>query len=238
MKKSDQLGELAAALSKAQGEISAAIKDTTNPFFKSKYADLAEVWSVIRGPFTKYGLSVSQGMEGDSLTTLLMHSSGQWIESSTLLLYEKNTPQGLGSAITYNRRYALSAIAGVVQEDDDGESAMVRSQSKTNVKTPVLPRNAQDREEVNKVDSVREALNKSIMSLYGPFMKAHEGFIMSGHLLNKYGVNETRLMTTEQLTHLVKFMESEMNPEVGKVKSGKILPKKLNPSFFDDDLKL
>ena len=128
---SEQLNELAAALAKAQGQMQGAKKDSANPFFKSSYADLASVWDAIRDPLSTNGLSIVQSVnQGDgpiTLTTILLHSSGQWIDSRVSVVPVKNDPQGIGSAITYMRRYALSAIVGVAPEDDDGEEAMGRA---------------------------------------------------------------------------------------------------------------
>lgn len=83
MKTSDQINELATALAKAQAEIEGAAKDANNPFFKSKYADLASVIGALK-PMAKYGLSFIQGFADSKteLITRLMHSSGQWVESS------------------------------------------------------------------------------------------------------------------------------------------------------------
>jgi hypothetical protein len=125
MKTSENLNELATALSKAQGIIQNPNKDADNPFFKSKYADLADVLNVVRPAFAECGLSVVQfpcNVDGNiGLTTRLMHSSGQWLESSIdLPLQGKNIAQDAGSTITYLRRYALAAVAGVFQEDNDG----------------------------------------------------------------------------------------------------------------------
>jgi hypothetical protein len=129
--KSDQINELAKALCKAQGKIKHAVKDSANPFFKSRYADLTSVWDAIRDAFQAEGLSVAQCpqvLESGAavLETTLMHSSGQWISSRVPLNPVKNDPQGVGSAITYARRYALQSIAGVCADDDDGEAAQGR----------------------------------------------------------------------------------------------------------------
>jgi len=130
--KSENINELAAALAKAQSKIIGALKDSSNPFFKSSYADLASVWDAIRGPLSENGLAVSQcigihdGPNGEIceiLQTTLMHSSGQWIDSFALVKPVKNDPQSQGSAITYMRRYALAAITGCPQIDDDGNLA-------------------------------------------------------------------------------------------------------------------
>lgn len=127
MIQSEDIKELAAALSKAQGVMAGAAKDTANPFFKTKYADLASVWDAARKPLSDNGLSVCQTtkmVEGEvCLITTLMHSSGQWIAGEMWLAPVKRDPQGYGSAITYMRRYALAAIVGVAPEDDDGNDA-------------------------------------------------------------------------------------------------------------------
>ena len=128
---SQNLNELFAALAKAQGQMTHAKKDKKNPFFKSSYADLASVWEVCREPLTNNGLSLSQQVEGSKtemqLVTMLGHSSGQWIRSKLPLLLQKLDPQSLGSALTYARRYAMSAMVGIcADEDDDGEKAMAR----------------------------------------------------------------------------------------------------------------
>lgn len=151
MNQSEEIGELAKALAQAQGEILPALKDSANPFFKSRYADLSSVWSACRPALTKYGLSVVQlgeeGVDSIMLVTMLMHSSGQWIKSRmpiSLILPEKTDKYGklqasrrmdaqeIGSALTYFRRYSLAAIAGVCPEDDDGNAA-TRPQSAPNV---------------------------------------------------------------------------------------------------------
>lgn len=129
--KSDQIDKLASALCRAQGKIKHAVKDSANPFFKSRYADLTSVWDAIRDAFQAEGLSVAQCPQvlesgAAALETTLMHSSGQWISSRVPLNPVKNDPQGVGSAITYARRYALQSIAGVCADDDDGEAAQGR----------------------------------------------------------------------------------------------------------------
>jgi len=127
MNQSEQLNELAAALSKAQGQIEGAKKDSANPFFKSKYADLASVWEACRKPLADNGLSIIQCPEesenGIAIETMLLHSSGQWKSSRYSMPVSKVDAQAVGSAITYGRRYALAAMVGVAPEDDDGNAA-------------------------------------------------------------------------------------------------------------------
>lgn len=130
--KSESIAELAKALCKVQAVIENAKKDSSNPFFKSHYADLASVWEVARKPLTDNGLSVSQlpgGCDGTKVKvqTILMHTSGEWLCSEFEMPYIKQDPQAVGSAITYARRYALAAIVGIVADpDDDAESAVKR----------------------------------------------------------------------------------------------------------------
>lgn len=129
MNKSDSINELAAALSLAQGEFTSAKMDKTNPFLKNKYADLGSVISAAKASCAKYGLSVAQpaNCNGDfvTVTTLLMHKSGQWISDEMMLPVGKESgrsvAQSAGSIITYLRRYSLSAMLGIyADEDTDG----------------------------------------------------------------------------------------------------------------------
>lgn len=128
METSEQINELAAALAKAQGQIKGAAKDSTNPHFKSSYADLASVWEACRSALTENGIAVIQTPHTDDagnchVVTMLTHASGQYVRDSFSLPPTKADPQGYGSAITYMRRYALAAIVGVAPEDDDGNAA-------------------------------------------------------------------------------------------------------------------
>ncbi len=125
---SENIGELAKALAAAQGEMGAASKDATNPHFKTRYADLASIMDACRGPLTRAGLSVTQlpgrGDDGAvTLTTILMHASGQHIGSVIGARPAQENPQVVGSILTYLRRYALASVVGVVSDDDDAEVA-------------------------------------------------------------------------------------------------------------------
>lgn len=145
MNTSEQINELAAALAKAQAAIQPASKDKTNPAFRSRYADLASVWDACRAALAENGLSVVQiptdaGEGRIGLITTLLHSSGQWISGLLVLPLVKNDPQGAGSALTYARRYALSAMVGVVaDEDDDGNSASGRQAPQQRQTAELLP---------------------------------------------------------------------------------------------------
>lgn len=122
------IDQLAAALVAAQAEFAAIPKTADNPFFKSKYADLATVISHTQPVLAKHGLAVSQHPTVDdgepALTTMLIHSSGQVLMSKMRLCASKHDPQGQGAAITYARRFAYMAVLGLVADvDDDGNTA-------------------------------------------------------------------------------------------------------------------
>ena len=129
MKRSENIANLAAALAKFQAEVIDPTKDEKNPFFKSKYVPLDGLIAAVRPVLTKHGLSYLQFPSGDgqnvTVTTVLLHESGEYIESDPFTLRAaKVDAQGAGSAVTYARRYSLSAILGVAwQEDDDGNAA-------------------------------------------------------------------------------------------------------------------
>ena len=137
MKQSESIKELATALCLAQAEMGGAVKDSANPFFKSSYADLTSIIKAIKEPFANHGLSyvqlpiTSDGGKGMGVTTMLLHKSGEWLQSEYLLPMAKIDPQGAGSAITYARRYALQAMVGIPAVDDDGEAAMFRMSEPT-----------------------------------------------------------------------------------------------------------
>lgn len=131
MTRSDNIDELAKALALAQAKITGAKKDSTNPHYNSKYADLASVWDACRGPLTANGISIIQmprliGEPGAWLVeveTMMLHTSGQFISDTLAVPVSKPDAQGVGSAITYARRYPLAAFVSVAPEDDDANAA-------------------------------------------------------------------------------------------------------------------
>jgi hypothetical protein len=133
--KSEAINELAAALAKAQAKITGAVKNAANPHFRSSYANLEAVWDAIREPLTSNGLSVVQTTAANTdtgaleLVTLLLHTSGQYIEGRFPIVAVKQDPQAIGSATSYARRFALAAIVGVYQTDDEAETATTRGAS-------------------------------------------------------------------------------------------------------------
>jgi hypothetical protein len=143
MPQSDSIKELATALSKVQGELTYAKKDSANPFFKSRYADLESVWDACRSLMAANGLSVIQ-MPGNYfegrmwLVTRLCHNSGEWIEQEMSIPVNKADSHGCASAVTYMRRISLSAFVGVVPSDDDDGNAAAGVQAKPASAKPVV----------------------------------------------------------------------------------------------------
>lgn len=124
---SEQIDKLVPALIKAIGKMEAAYKDSTNPAFKSKYADLSSIMDACKPALEENGIAVLQpptnDAEGVHIATILLHNSGQWIASKLTLMPKDGSPQATGSAITYGRRYGLSGILGMTADDDDGNAA-------------------------------------------------------------------------------------------------------------------
>lgn len=178
------LSELMGALAKAQSEMRIAGKDSNNPYFKSKYADLASVVAASRPALTKNGLSVMQQITvTDSgqrvLMTILGHSSGEYITSSININPVKEDIQSIGSAITYLRRYAYASLVGVVadDEDDDGEINMKPLRTQSNYSINHAPKQV-DNKSPDKVSKDQlsmlerkligmEDVKKSIFKRYG-----------------------------------------------------------------------
>ena len=128
--KSNKIDKLAKALSKAQGEMGGVKKTSTNPFYKSKYADINDCLEAAIPALSKNGLAITQGnefdrVEGYYITTMLIHESGQWMKSKIRIpLTNKKDAQEIGSACTYGRRYGLAAMVGLAQVDDDGNATV------------------------------------------------------------------------------------------------------------------
>ncbi len=164
MNKSESIKELATALAKAQGELENATKDTANPFFKTKYADLATVMNTCRPILSKHGISITQIPSYEdgiaSVDTLMMHSSGEWLSGVSSAPVGKLDPQGVGSATTYLRRYSYAAAAGIAQEDDDGNHSSKSQSTKVTVKS--VPRQAMDALNPEEQEQIKAIANTAL----------------------------------------------------------------------------
>lgn len=145
MTRSESIGALAAALAKAQGAMHGAAKESRNPHFNSRYADLASIVDACRNELAKNEISYAQFPSTPEaglvrMTTLLLHSSGEWLESEPLTVQAKDAgPQAVGSCLTYLRRYQLAAMVGIAPEDDDAEAAEGRLVSQVARPVPQAP---------------------------------------------------------------------------------------------------
>jgi hypothetical protein len=181
MHKSDNIGELAKALSKTQSEIKGAVLDSENPFFKSKYADLTSVWEACRKPLTDNGLAVIQtGVclpehpERVAIETTLIHSSGEWMSGVISARPTKDDPQSLGSCVTYLRRYSLSALVGICPEDDDGNAATQGTNAKAPTQKAPEPARAEPTPAVDtdKQQAMQKDIGGWMCEMYGGILEA------------------------------------------------------------------
>lgn len=221
---SSGIDKLAEALSKAQGEMENAGKDTKNPFFNSKYADLATIISAIKEPLSKNGLSyiqlVNTEKDGTWVDTILMHRSGQSLKSRMKIrpgyynkdgvFIQKEDMQAIGSAITYARRYALQAIVGLSSEDDDGESAVGRAKPAVS-----MPQAKQDIKQ-EKMDS------SPISSPIQPISKGHDIDVLAkkafkarkewiNYLGTEFGCEKVEELTASQKEKCIKNLTEKIN---------------------------
>lgn len=169
MNKSENINELALALSKAQASMNNAKKDSKNPFFKSSYADLASVWDAAREPLSSNELAIMQTtIPSDKdeviVETILAHSSGQWISSVLALPVSKADSQGYGSALTYARRYGLSSMVGVAPAEDDGNAATAAAPKKI-VRETITPEVAKMISECHNVDNLELTYQENLATV-------------------------------------------------------------------------
>lgn len=157
MKTSESIKFIAPALLAAQKAITFAAKNAKNPHFKNRYADLESVINTIKDPLNQNGIAFVQMFSPSasntlSLTTCLLHDSGEWIMDQMTMPLQKNDAQGYGSAATYSRRYALAAITGLYQADDDGSAAVEPQQ------VDLMPMLA-SMDESNSLDQLKETFS-------------------------------------------------------------------------------
>lgn len=150
MNRSDSIKELASALVKAQAAIEGATKSQTNDHFHSKYADLASCWGAARKPLTDNGLSVMQFARlveiGVEVETMMTHTSGEFVSETLTMPLSKRDAHGVGSAITYCRRFGFCAMVGIAPEDDDGNKASEKDKADGNdAKTTLWPKDLTDK---------------------------------------------------------------------------------------------
>lgn len=220
--RSEQINELAAALVAAQGKFSVIPKTSLNPFFKSKYADLADVVRTAAPVLVEHGLAVSQFLgvdeHGDTLTTWLIHESGQFIAESMRLHLAKPDAQGQGSATTYARRYAYMAALGLVADDDDDGN-------KASEPRRPGPRSQPPQHEVAVAGLLNEAQREKVLSAVG----AAGGRL--GMVLAAVGVESIETMTVADARRVRTYLDG-----LGKSDIPADMPASPELAAIEDDL--
>jgi hypothetical protein len=195
-----ELDKLIPALIKFQTVVKSPAKTKTNPHLKNKYADLSDIVDVVRGPLAENGLAISQLVCDNAVTTMLLHESGQYLSATTTLTLERPTMQGLGSAITYARRYALSAILGIVaDDDDDGHAASTTTPAKQNTPASAPPAAPND--------GCSEPQRKKIFAMIGELK--WDNTKAKSFLKEMVGVDSSKDLTKEQAKKVIDLLEKE-----------------------------
>jgi hypothetical protein len=207
------IGELATALSQAQGEMTFAPKTSSNPYFKSRYADLASVWEACRKPLSDHGLAVVQqpwianGLP--VLVTTLIHSSGEWMRSFTPILTKDDSAQSFGSGITYARRYALQSIVGLAADDDDGNMASGRDEKSQSRPQTAPPKTAAPG--ARRAETPAALTPAQLWTRLRPLMK-QKGWTedaVRAYMQNEFNVSSSKDMTLDQQQELLELMAAE-----------------------------
>lgn len=220
--RSETISNLVTALTAFQDKMTAVKKDSINPFYKSKYASLDTIWETIRKSLSENGLSIAQTMnllDGKSvLETTLYHTSGEWISGVQLVNPVKDDPQALGSAISYARRYSLSAMLGLVSDDDDdAEVATPKKAPEKPVPPPVeTPKKIETSEPQNPAkpfkkgaDSITEAQTKKIYALAKEKQLSPEE--AKSYINKTFNKNSTKELTKDEASKMIEFL-NEIKP--------------------------
>jgi hypothetical protein len=223
--RSESTKEIATALSNFQGKMTAVKKDATNPFYKSKYASLDTIWETIRKPLSENGLSVAQTMnliESNSvLETTLYHTSGEWISGTQLVNPVKNDPQGLGSAITYARRYSLSAILGLVSDDDDDANTATKPETKQEVKVPPRQNDPLLADPPEKVEGITVPQTKKIHATAKEKGLSPEE--ARAYMQKTFKKNSTKELTKDEASTMIEFLNEIKPDDIPLVRAAKEL---------------
>ena len=224
MTKSTTIVEIAKALVKFQKAVKPVKKEAENPFFHSKYADLASIIEVIKDPMAANGLSFSQFPTGENqLTTILMHESGEWLEDTYTVAPVDNRPQSVGSAITYARRYALGAILGIATEsDDDGAVASGTVAPQVNRVTMSVSTTAARPTIKTPGAKMTEAQKKLVFVLLKELGKTQEGlekWLLEVHKIS--GIeNITKGIASELIENMKKKIAKKQSGELPEIQHG------------------
>ena len=203
MRTSESIKNISKAMAQFQAEVKNPANTANNPFFKSKYAPLNDVLNLVRPILTKHGLSVLQSPSGDgehiTVTTLITHESGEWIESDPLTLKaDKATAQGAGSAVTYARRYALSAMLGISSEDDDDGNYASDTDKQNGKKT--------SHTNATKQKATKAQLNKIFAEANKHNLSSD---VMKELIVDRYKKNSSKELTKADANDLIEYLTKD-----------------------------
>lgn len=219
---SQELGKIFDALAKAQGEMVPAVLDMVNPHYKSKYASLTSCMEACQKPLSKNGLCISQAVftldQHFYVRTTLGHSSGQWMSGTLRLLIGKQDMQGVGSAITYAKRYGLCSMVGIVDtEDDDGnaslpEKKILKNHAEVFPKPPPPPAEEIDRALAGDADEEArmELIADLMQAVRDAGIKDEEARMI---IKAKTGKGSSKLLDLKELKSVIKFIRESYKPE-------------------------
>ena len=217
------LARLALALSKAQAEMRNPIKDKENPHYKSRYADLGSVRDAVMPALAKYGLAVTQTVDrvgdADVLVTTLLHERGGSVQSRYPIRPVKGDPQGFGSAVTYARRYSLSALVCVAaDDDDDGEAGSAPQRSQPAQQRPAKQMPAHDAAPAPAKEGIPAEYAAKVKLLLGQAAKALGGTVEEEvqSVLNHYDAAELGNLTRDQADKVVRWANKQITGGGGK----------------------
>ena len=203
MRTSESIKNISKAMAQFQAEVKNPANTANNPFFKSKYAPLNDVLNLVRPILTKHGLSVLQSPSGDgehiTVTTLITHESGEWIESDPLTLKaDKATAQGAGSAVTYARRYALSAMLGISSEDDDDGNYASDTDK-------------QNGEKISHTNATKQKATKAQLNKIFAEANKHNlsSDVMKELIVDRYKKNSSKELTKADVNDLIEYLTKD-----------------------------
>ncbi|WP_199614692.1 ERF family protein [Paenibacillus alkalitolerans] len=219
--KSDSISKIAAALVAFSGEVKAIEKDGTNPHFRSSYTTLDHMIDETKPLLHKHGLTVMQfpGGDGERITvrTMIMHTSGEWIESEPLVLKAvKTDPQGAGSAITYARRYSYAAALSLSLGDDDDGNAASHSpqQARTTAQPSKPPYTLSAPSNGSNVQSGNLASDKQRSAIFAIKNQKNISDDELKEIINaKYGKDSSKALTSKEASELIGYLSSYQAPE-------------------------
>jgi hypothetical protein len=206
---SEQINELAEALAKAQSQFKRAKRESENPFFKSKYADLESVFDACREGLQSNGLSVVQFPVEGGVTTMLLHKSGQWLRAYLPMPCKDGSPQAVGSAISYARRYALSAVLGIPSTDDDAEAAEPRGDTNCGMPGVIITKSPQPpaaRQTPQRTIGGYPLTDKQQKFLFAKSKSMN--FDFKKYMKDAWDITSMKDLTTENLNEMVKVMDT------------------------------